>query len=128
MNEERIKANLLADLHKSVQRLRAGGMSVDSSLVNTTSVIDGRVSYTTTLTLTGDFSVTVVDERDLDVVRQEALEDKAELEAEAQEALAHLEDVIQAVESVDTPDDQPPVEEQPIPPQDAVALQAEVDA
>lgn len=97
--QEQIAQKIMSEIHRLVQKLKEGGMGVDSTIGTTTSLVDGTVKYTDKLTITGNFEKVRFDTRTPDEVKQAAIEQKAQLKAQSDEVLAKVDEVISVVDS-----------------------------
>jgi len=100
MNEQQqqeMPQRLMSEIHRLVQKLKEGGINVDSTPNTEISVIDGTVKYTDSLTITGDIQAVRFDPRPLDQVKAEAEKQKAALQAQNDEVIAKVDEVINIV-------------------------------
>lgn len=99
MNQEQMPQKIMSEIHRLVQKLKEGGMGVDSTIGTTTSLVDGTVKYTDKLTITGKFEKVRFDTRTPAEVKEAAIEQKAQLKAQSDEVLAKVDEVIAIVDS-----------------------------
>jgi len=99
MNEQDMPQKYMAEIHRFIQKLKEGGMAVDSSVDTQISVIDGTVKYTDSLTITGDITSVRFDPRPLDQVQAEAEKQKAAIQAQNDEVIAKVDEVITVVKA-----------------------------
>jgi hypothetical protein len=97
MQEEQMAQKIMSEIHRLVQKLKEGGMAVDSTAETITTVIEGTVKYTDKLTLTGTFEKVRFDTRPVEEVKAEAEAIKAEIQAKSIEKIAEYDDIIAKV-------------------------------
>ena len=97
--QEQMAQKIMSEIHRLVQKLKEGGMAVNSTVETTTSVVDNTVKYTDKLTITGKFEKVRFDTRTPAEVKQAAIEQKAQLKAQSDEVLAKVDEVIAIVDS-----------------------------
>lgn len=98
MNEQDMPQKIMTEIHRLVQKLKEGGMAVDSALDTKTKVLDGTVKYTDSLTLTGKIEAIRLDPRSLEQVKEEHEAQKAEVQAQSDALIAKFDEVIAIVE------------------------------
>ena len=98
MNEQDMPQKYMAEIHRWVQKLKQSGMNVDSVIKTTTTVVEDTVKYVDSLVITGDFSVTRFDTRSLADVKADAENEKLKLQAQLNEQIAVVDEVISVVE------------------------------
>jgi len=97
--EQQIPQKCMAEIHRFVQKLKEGGMAVDSTIETVTSLVDDTVKYTDKLTITGKFEKVRFDERTPEEVKIAAEEQKAALQAQADEVIAQVDSVIDVIDA-----------------------------
>lgn len=98
MNEQEMPQKYMSEIHRLIQKLKDGGMAVDSTVETVTTVVDGTVKYTDKLTITGKFEKVRFDERTPEEVKQALVEQKAQLEAQKDELITKVDEVIAVVD------------------------------
>jgi hypothetical protein len=76
MEQEQIAQKIMSEIHRLVQKLKDGGMNVDSTVETVTTLVDDTVKYTDKLTLTGNFERVRFDTRTPEEVKAELLQEK----------------------------------------------------
>lgn len=104
MNEQEMPQKLMTEIHRYIQKLKEGGMEVDSTIKTDISVIDGTVKYTDSLTITGDIQAVRFDPRTLEQVQAEAEKQKADIQAQNDEMVAKVDEVINKVKAEAKPE------------------------
>lgn len=99
MNEQEMPQKYMSEIHRLIQKLKEGGMAVDSTVETVTTVVDGTVKYTDKLTITGKFEKVRFDERTPEEVKQALVEQKQQLEAQRDELITKVDEVIAVVDS-----------------------------
>lgn len=94
MEQDQVVQKIMSEIHRLVQKLKEGGMTVDSSVDTKTTVIDETVKYTDSLTITGNFERVRFDTRSLEEIRAEAEKVKAEIQAQADIRIARADEVL----------------------------------
>ena len=98
MQEEQMPQKIMSEIHRWVQKLKEGGMGVDSTIETVTSVVDGTVKYTDKLTITGQFEEVRFDKRPPEQVKAELVAQKEAIEVQRQQLVAKLDETIGVVE------------------------------
>lgn len=98
MNEQEIPQKYMAEIHRFVQKLKDGGMAVDSTIETVTDVVDDTVKYTDKLTITGKIEKVRFETRSLEEVKAEAEAEKARVQEQADQLIGKIEEVIAVVE------------------------------
>jgi hypothetical protein len=97
--QEHIPQKIMSEIHRLVQKLKDSGMAVDSNIETITTLVDDTVKYTDKLTITGKFEQVRFDTRTPEQVKEAMLEEKARLQAQADEVMAKVDEVIAVVDS-----------------------------
>ncbi len=101
MNEQQqqeMPQKYMGEIHRWVQKLKDGGMAVDSTIETITTLVDDTVKYTDKLTITGNFEEVRFDKRTPEEVKTEAEAIKAKIQEEADKQVAEIDKVVTAVE------------------------------
>lgn len=100
MNDQKeFPVKIMLDIHRLVQKLKDIGMSVDSTVDTTVEKEANKIKYTDSLTITGDFVNVRLDERDVTQIKADAEAYKAQIEAETQERVEKIEQIITAADT-----------------------------
>lgn len=102
MEQEQIAQKIMSEIHRLVQKLKEGGMAVDSSVETVTSLVDSTVKYTDRLTITGKFEKVRFDTRTPEEVKAELVKQKQAIEAQKQEVVSKLDETIAVVDVAKT--------------------------
>lgn len=89
----------MAEIHRLIQKLKDGGMAVDSTITTTTSIVDDTVKYTDSLVITGDIVKNRFDPRPLEDVKESALEEKSRIQAQSDKLIGEVDKVINLIDS-----------------------------
>jgi hypothetical protein len=103
MNEQEMPQKYMQEIHRFIQKLKEGGMAVDSTLSTQTKLVDDTIKYTDTLDITGIFKAVRFDPRPVAQVKEEAVAQKEAIQAQADAVKAQLDDVIAEVDLVVAP-------------------------
>jgi hypothetical protein len=98
MEQEQIAQKIMSEIHRLVQKLKDGGMNVDSTVETVTTLVDDTVKYTDKLTLTGNFERVRFDTRTPEEVKAELLQEKQAFELKVQESISKLDEKIAVVD------------------------------
>ena len=100
--QQEIPQRIMGEIHRLVQKLKEGGMSVNSTVETITTVVDDTVKYTDKLTITGDFEKVRFDPRPVTEVKQSLLEQKIEVETKVAEEVEKIDEVITKLDAKPT--------------------------
>jgi hypothetical protein len=95
--QEEIVQKIMGEIHRLVQKLKEGGMNVDSTIETVTSLVDDTVKYTDRLTISGTFEKVRFDTRTPEQVKASLEEQKQAIEAQRQEVVSKLDEAISVV-------------------------------
>lgn len=96
--EQEMPQKYMAEIHRFVQKLKDGGMAVDSTIETITTLVDDTVKYTDKLTITGNFEEVHFDKRTPEEVKTEAEAIKAKIQEEADIRVAEVDKIVTAVQ------------------------------
>lgn len=96
--QEEMAQKIMSEIHRLVQKLKDGGMAVDSTVETVTTLVDGTVKYTDKLTITGKFERIRFDTRSPEEVKAELIKQKQAIEAQRQEVITKLDETIAVVD------------------------------